>query len=197
MTVKLAQFRNGWYHPGRSFPVQAAWFFLGLPLLRSALLPSSRLRVSLLRLFGAKVGQGVVVKPGVRVKFPWRLSLGDHCWLGEDCWIDNLADVVLDDNVCISQGAYLCTGNHDWSDPSFGLIVKPIVLRSGSWAGARSMLAPGVVLGEGAILAAGAVAYKNIPAWEIHSGNPAAFVRQRHLRDQAEQTVQPPAYQSI
>lgn len=179
--VRLASFRNDWYRPGRSVLWQTAWFFVGLPLLRCAVLPSSSFRVSLLRLFGARVGRGVVIKPGVRVKYPWRLRIGNDCWLGEDCWLDNLADITLGDDVCISQGAYLCTGNHDWTDPAFGLIVKPIELDDASWVGARAVLAPGVRLGKGAIAAAGSVVAHSIPSWEIHAGNPAGFVRARHI----------------
>ena len=69
-----------------------------------------------------------MVKPGVRVKYPWRLRVGDHAWLGEDCWIDNLADVQIGAHACISQAAYLCTGNHDWADPAFALILGPITI---------------------------------------------------------------------
>ena len=100
-------------------------FFLGLPVLRCSVLPSSSLRALLLRCFRASIGEGVVIKPGVRIKYPWRLRAGNNCWLGENCWIDNLATVTLGDDVCISQGAYLCTGNHDWSDSAFGFDPGP------------------------------------------------------------------------
>jgi putative colanic acid biosynthesis acetyltransferase WcaF len=158
---------------------QAVWFLLGCPLLKSGVIPFSGFRVWLLRLFGATVGEGVVIKPGVRVKNPWRLFVGNDCWIGEDCWIDNIGDVIINDDVCVSQGAYLCTGNHDWSDTSFGLIVKPIRLERGSWVGARALIAPGVSLGQCAVAAAGSVVQKNVPAFEIHSGNPAGFLRLR------------------
>lgn len=184
--VSLASFENGWYRPGRGALTQAAWFFIGLPLLRSALIPFSGFRVRLLRWFGARVGQGVVIKPGVRVKYPWKLTLGPDCWLGEDCWIDNLENVEVGPDACISQGAYLCTGNHDWSDPAFGLIVKPIRLAAGAWIGARCFVAPGVTLGPLAIAAAGSVVFKDIPGGEIHAGNPAQFVRHRKLRAPGE-----------
>lgn len=180
--VELQRYNNAWYRPGRPRFTQATWFFLGLPLLRSRLLPSSALRVSLLRAFGAAIGQGVVIKPGVHVKYPWHLAVGDHCWLGEECWIDNLTTVRLGANVCVSQGAYLCTGNHDWKDPAFGLMVSPISLGDGAWAGARSVLMPGVTLGAGAVAAAGSVVSRDVPAWEIHAGNPAQFAKQRVLR---------------
>lgn len=180
--IDLSRFDNAWYAPRRSRLVQALWFFLGLPVLRCAWLPSSAVRVAVLRLFGATVGSGVVIKPGVRVKYPWRLVVGNRSWIGEDAWIDNLADVTIGDDVCISQGVYLCTGNHDWSDPAFGLIVKPIRLGSGSWVGARSVVCPGVELGELAVLTAGSVAVRPIPASEIHSGNPASLTRKRRVR---------------
>ena len=188
--VRLSQFDNSWYQPGRSRFWQAAWFFGGLPLLRLSIIPSSGLRVALLKCFGASVGSGIVIKPGVRVKYPWRLKIGDHCWLGEDCWIDNLADVELGHDVCVSQGAYLCTGNHDWNDPAFGLILGPIRLGPGSWVGARALLAPGVTLGEQAIAAAGSVVTKSIPAGMVYAGNPARFVRERKMTDN-RQTPRP------
>jgi putative colanic acid biosynthesis acetyltransferase WcaF len=180
--VRLSNFRNEWYRPGRPRLVQMAWFLFGLPILRMAILPSSAIRRSLLRLFGAKVGSGVVIKPGVRVKYPWLLEVGNDCWLGEDCWIDNLAHVKVGSDVCISQGAYLCTGNHDWSDPSFGLIVRPISLEDGAWIGARAILAPGTSIGECAVVTAGSVVSGRVPDFEIYGGNPAVFMRKRKLK---------------
>jgi putative colanic acid biosynthesis acetyltransferase WcaF len=122
-----------------------------------------------------------VIKPGVRVKYPWKLKMGNHCWLGEDSWIDNIAPVILGDNVCISQGAYLCTGSHDWRDPAFGLIALPISIEDGAWVAARASVAPGVVIGRCAVVGFGAVVTRDIPSREIHSGNPAVLVRFREI----------------
>ncbi len=180
--VQLGRYDNSWYHPGGTFFKRALWFFLGQPILRAAWIPSSSLRVSLLRLFGARIGAGVVIKPSVDVKYPWHLVIGNDCWIGERCWIDNLTTVRLGNDVCVSQGAYLCTGNHNWSDPAFGLMIAPIQLGDGSWAGAKCMLTPGVVLGEGAIAAAGSVLSGAVPPFEIYAGNPARFVRRRELK---------------
>jgi putative colanic acid biosynthesis acetyltransferase WcaF len=177
--VHLRQYNNSWYHPGRSKAWQLAWFFFGLPLLRSALMPFSGLRVRLLKLFGAEIAEGVTIKPGVRVKYPWHLRVGSDCWIGEDCWIDNLTTVRIGSNVCLSQGAYLCTGNHNWSDPAFGLVIEPILIQDGAWVGAKAFLAPGVVLGECSVAAGGSVVTKNIPDFKIYAGNPAVFVRNR------------------
>lgn len=149
MIPDLSCFDNSWYKPGRSRLAQALWFFAGMPLVRSALLPWSGVRVFLLRAFGARIARDVVIKPGVRVKYPWLLSAGDHTWIGEDVWIDNLAPVTLGRDVCISQAAYLCTGNHDWSDPAFGLIVRPITVHDGAWIGARAVISPAFVSAPG------------------------------------------------
>jgi putative colanic acid biosynthesis acetyltransferase WcaF len=181
--VQLDTYNNDWYSPGRSVLWRAAWLFVGLPLLRASLLPFSGLRVALLRLFGAHIGAGTVIHSEVSVKYPWLLEMGDNCWLGERVWIDNLTTVRLGDDVCISQGCYICTGNHDWSDPSFGLIIRPVELKSGSWAGAMSVLLPGVSLHEGAVAGAGSVVAQSIPAYEVHTGNPAAFARVRQVRE--------------
>jgi putative colanic acid biosynthesis acetyltransferase WcaF len=167
---------------GAPLLVEAAWYFCGLPLLRSHWITSSSFRSRLLRLFGAKIGKGVYIKPGLRVKFPWYLEVGDHTWLGEDLWVDNLAQVSIGAHCCISQGAYFCTGNHDWSAPDMRLFRKPIRCERGSWVGARSVVCPGVTLGAGAIAAAGSVVTRDVPAMEVHAGNPAGFVRRRELR---------------
>ncbi len=181
--VELRHYDNSWYHPGGSFAKRALWMLLGEPVFRSPWLPSSSARVALLRMFGARIGEGVVIKPHVTVKYPWHLELGDFCWIGEQAWIDNLTTVRVGRNACVSQGAYLCTGNHDWSDPNFGLRIEPIQLGEGAWAGAKSVLTPGTVLGAYAVAAAGAVVKGCIPDFEIHAGNPAQFVKKRKIRN--------------
>ena len=183
--IQLGRYDNSWYHPGGTLLKRAFWFFFGQPLLRTAWIPSSGLRVGLLRAFGARIGAGVVIKPSVDVKYPWHLVIGDDCWIGEHCWIDNLTTVRLGNNVCVSQGTYFCTGNHNWSDPAFGLRMAPIQLGDGAWAGAKCILTPGVVLETGAIAAAGSVVSGTVPEFEIYAGNPARFVRRRELKPAA------------
>jgi len=167
---------------GRSRFVELLWILLGAPVLASRLMLSARVRSALLRLFGAKIGKQMYMKPGVRVKFPWYLTVGDYCWIGEDVWIDNLAPVSIASHVCVSQGAYLCTGNHDWSKPNLRLFTRPITLQRGCWVGARTLVGPGVTVREGAILTAGGVATKDLQAFGIYSGNPAVFVKQRVVK---------------
>jgi putative colanic acid biosynthesis acetyltransferase WcaF len=186
--VDLSVPDNSEFDKGRPFVARLLWHFLGAPLVSSRLLPISALKAHVLRLFGAKVGRGCYFKPGIRVKFPWYLSIGDHCWIGEDAWIDNLCMVTIGSHVCISQGAYLCTGNHDWTTRNMKLFRRPIFLLNGCWVGARATVCPGVTLESNAILSAGAVTARNIPANEIWAGNPASLVRNRLFRDLMLQT---------
>ncbi|MFN6481882.1 MULTISPECIES: WcaF family extracellular polysaccharide biosynthesis acetyltransferase [unclassified Nostoc] len=171
----------GNYIPGAPYWKQLLWYFLGSPLVQSDLLPMSGLKVLLLRTFGAKIGQGVRIKPGVRIKFPWRLIVGDHVWIGEDAWIDNLAPVTIESHVCLSQGVYLCTGNHNWNHPDFKLITAPIYIQESSWIAAKAIIGPGVTVGRGAVLTLGGVTSSSLEPMTIYAGNPAQAIKQRKL----------------
>jgi len=171
--VDLSSYNGGGYSPGRGILVQTLWYLTSLLLFESGLLPSSRVKRGLLRLFGARVGAKAVIKPHVRIKFPWRLALGDHVWLGQEVWIDNLADVTIGSNVCLSQRVYLCTGSHDYGRPTFDLITRPIIIEEGSWVAASALVLPGVRIGAGAVVAAGSVVTKEIPPGTIAAGQPA------------------------
>jgi putative colanic acid biosynthesis acetyltransferase WcaF len=170
---------------GRPAIVEALWIVVQA-LAVSAWLPGSWHRRALLRAFGARIGAGVVLKPGIRVKFPWRLTIGDHSWIGEDAWIDNLAEVSIGANCCVSQGAYLCTGSHDWSAPGFDLIVRPITLEAGAWIAARAIVGPGVTAGRGSVLGMASAATRDLDPWTVYAGVPAVAVRQRIITGSSE-----------
>ena len=129
------------------------------------------------------MGRGVVVRSRVNIWFPWRLELGDHIWLGEEVFILNLAPVTIASHVCVSQRAFLCTGNHDWSDPGMGLVIKPITIGRGAWVGAFAKIGPGVTVGAEAIVTLGSVLLKDAEPRGIYTGNPAVKVRERTIRD--------------
>jgi putative colanic acid biosynthesis acetyltransferase WcaF len=177
----LSRYQNPEYHPGRGKAVLVLWYFTNLLFLRSGLVPVSRLLVALLRLFGAQIGEGVVVKPHVSVKYPWRLRVGNHSWIGESVWIDNLTDVRIGSHVCLSQGAMLLTGNHDYKRTSFDLITGGIVLEDGVWIGARALVCPGVRCRSHAVLAVQSVANRELEAYAIYRGHPAEKVKDRIL----------------
>lgn len=176
---------NSLYVVGRSKLFWSLWYFLGAPLVKSYFLPFSWLKCTVLRAFGADVAPGVYIKPGVRVKFPWHLKIGANSWIGEDAWIDNLTDVTIGSNVCVSQGTYFCTGNHDWKTTNMKLFTRPIVVQDGAWIGARSTLCPGITVGSASILTVGSVATKNIPPFQVWSGTPAIFDRYRTFYTEA------------
>jgi putative colanic acid biosynthesis acetyltransferase WcaF len=178
--VRLDLYSAKSFNRGRPAWYEALWLLAQRIFLTSAL-STPRLRVHILRAFGAQIGCDVVIRSGVRVKFPWRLQIGDHCWIGQDVWLDNLAEVHIGNHCCISQGAYLCTGSHDWGRVNFDLVVKPITLEDGVWIGARGVLGPGVVARRGAVLGLGSVATRDLQPWHIHQGVPARAVRSRHI----------------
>ena len=175
----LQRYSVGDFRRGRPLFIFTLWTILQ-PLLLTSWLPGSWHRRLLLYVFGARIGVGVVIKPGVRVKFPWRLKVGAYTWVGEDVWIDNLANVEIGSNCCISQDAYLCTGSHDWSQTGFDLIHRPIKVEDGAWIAARASVGPGVKIGEGAVLALGSVATSDLAPWSIYAGNPATLLRVRN-----------------
>lgn len=178
MKSDLSGFDNSWYHPGAAWKC-ISWYFVNVLFLKSSLLPFSSLRVRLLRLFGARIGKGVVIKPSVNIKYAWKLEVGDYSWIGENVWIDNLADVKIGANVCISQGAMLLCGNHDYKKKTFDLMIGGIILEDGSWVGAQSVVCPGVTLHSHAVLGVASVAHHDLEAFTIYHGNPAKEVRKR------------------
>jgi putative colanic acid biosynthesis acetyltransferase WcaF len=178
MKTDLSQYNNAWYQPGNKIK-RVLWYCVSLFFFQNYLFPFSAVKVFLLRLFGAKVGKGVVLKPNISIKYPWMLKLGNNIWIGEQVWIDNLAPVVIGDNVCLSQGALLLTGNHNYSEPNFDLIVKPIILSEGVWIGAKAVVCPGIECGSHSVLAVGSIATKNMDNYFIYQGNPAVKIKQR------------------
>lgn len=172
-------FTTGQFDRGASSAKEAAWLVVNSLLFQLCPISLSAVKCRVLRAFGAQVGKSVVIKPRVTITFPWKLQLGDHVWLGEQSWLLNLAPIWLGSNVCISQRAFLCTGNHDYTRRSFDLITKPIEVRDGAWIGASSFVGPGVTADSHAVLAAGSVATADLEAFTIYRGNPAVAVRKR------------------
>jgi putative colanic acid biosynthesis acetyltransferase WcaF len=166
---------------GASKLKQWLWYLCSILFIRNNLVPFSGFRKWVLELFGAYIGKEVRIRPGVKIKFPWKLTMGDHVWLGEDCWIDNITNVKIGNHVCISQGAMLCTGNHNYKSVGFELVAKPIVLEDGVWIGAKALVAPGITAQSHCMLTAGSVATRDMEAYGIYQGNPATFTKFRKI----------------
>jgi putative colanic acid biosynthesis acetyltransferase WcaF len=156
---------------------EAFWLLVKVPFFLFPVPLPSRLRVGILRAFGARLGKGIVIRPGVDISFPWRFTSGDHVWIGERARLLTLAPISLGSHVCISQEAFLCTGSHDYKSPGFDLIVKPITVEEGCWIAARAFVGPGVTVAAGAVVAAGSVVVKDVASNTVVAGNPARQIK--------------------
>jgi putative colanic acid biosynthesis acetyltransferase WcaF len=175
----LSRFDNSWYHPG-PLHKRALWYMVHALFFRSGM-PVSALKVGLLRMFGSRVGKGVVIKPHVRIKYPWKLEIGDYTWIGEESWIDNLDQVSIGSHCCISQGAMLLCGNHNYRKSAFDLMVKPITLEQGAWVGARATVCQGVTMASHSVLSVGSVLTRDAEPYAIYQGVPAIRVKTREI----------------
>lgn len=181
--VRLVDFKGFQFDKGASKRKQALWYFVNALFVRASWNPFMGIKIFLLRLFGAKIGKGLIIKNNVTVKSPWNLIVGDYCWIGENVWIDNLDRVVIGSNVCISQGAMLLTGNHDYTVSNMPYRNAPINIVDGAWIGAKTVVCPGVVVHGNAILTVGSVATKDMEENGIYQGNPARLLRKRIIKD--------------
>lgn len=166
------------FETGASTLKMITWYFTNVLFIRSGIIPFSSVIVGMLKLFGAKIGKDVRIKPGIYIHHPWKLEVGNHSWLAE-CRIENLAPVTIGKNVCVSQQAMLLTGNHNYKSVNFDLITKPIVLEDGSWIGANATVCPGIRVNSHAVLTVGSIATKDLEAYSIYQGNPAVKVKER------------------
>ena len=177
--VDLSRFDNSDFPKGAGRLKMTLWYFTNALFFINPLFPFRRVKPVLLRLFGAKVGRGVVIHPGVNIKYPWKLIIGDHCWIGQRAWLDNSDRLTLGDHVVISQGAMLILGSHDYKKADYPTMSGPVTLEDGSWVGAGAMVLMNVTLRSHSMLAAGSVATRDLEAYTIYRGNPARPARER------------------
>ena len=160
---------------------QVAWTLLGSWTPR----PFHGWRRAVLRTFGARIGRGAHVYPGVKIWAPWNVIVGDRAGIADGVTLYSMAAIEIGADAVISQGAHLCTGSHDYTDPAFRLIARPIRIGARAWICAEAFVGPGTSIGEGAVLGARAVTFRDIEAWTIHAGNPACLVKQRKMKASA------------
>lgn len=181
-SVDLSRFSNAGFPKGAGAVKMTLWYFTNVLFFINPLFPFRRVKPALLRLFGARVGKGVVIHPGVNIKYPWKLSIGDRCWIGQRAWLDNIDQLTLGNHVVISQGGMIVQGSHDYKRIDYPTMSGPVVLEDGSWVGAAAMVMLGVRLGSHAVLSAGSVATKDLEPYTIYQGNPAVPVRERIIQ---------------
>lgn len=177
--VDLSRYNNDFYYPGRNFLIRAIWYLINALFFKTSILPFYIIKRNVLILFGAKIGSNFIIKPCVNIKYPWKLNIGNNVWIGEGVWIDNLCNITIYDNVCISQGAMLLTGNHNYKKRNFDLFIGEIIIEDGVWIGAKSIVCPGVKCFSHSVLSVGSVANKNLSEFCIYNGNPAEFHKKR------------------
>lgn len=148
---------------GKPAIVVGMWILVEWLFVTNSLQLSSRIRATALRMFGARIGKGVILRPRLRVKFPWNLEIGDDCWIGEGVWIHNQDKVVVGHDVCISQETFITTGSHDFRK-DMALITKPVVIEPGVWICSRAIVTMGVTIGQSALIGAGQICSRNVLA---------------------------------
>jgi putative colanic acid biosynthesis acetyltransferase WcaF len=176
--IDLSLAGKGNFEAKRGLFTVALWFVIETLVIKNRLMPLSRIRVALLRLFGAQIGRGCRCPHAIRVKYPWNLTLGDNVWLGEDVWLYNQAQITVGSNVCISQGAFLTAGSHDVSG-NMDLRVAPIVIEDGVWISTRAIVQMGVTVGRSAVVTPNSVVHRSLAGGFIYGGNPCRAIKPR------------------
>jgi putative colanic acid biosynthesis acetyltransferase WcaF len=169
---------GGTAHGRAAWRAQLWWLFERLFVLPTPQYMFGWRRLALM-LFGAKIGNHVLIRPGVRVTYPWNLTIGDYVWIGDNVTLYSVAEISIGSHSVISQEAYLCAGTHDYRDVSFRFVSAPIRIARECWIGARAFIGPGVEIGHASVIGAGSIVMKNVDAATIVAGNPAKWVGTR------------------
>ena len=178
--VRLADFEaTANYNRGAGTFKTISWYMVKMFFFMTAFPFPSGFKAALLRLFGAKVGKGLVIKPRVNIHMPWKLEIGNDVWIGEEAFLLNFEKLTVGNNVCISQRVFLCGGNHDFRVACMPYRNGPITLEDGSWIGAGSFVSPNVVIGTDTVVTACSTVVGSLPPNGIYSGNPVVFKKAR------------------
>ena len=167
---------------GRNTFVVQLWWLIQSILFRTSPQFLYGWRIFLLRLFGAKIGKKVIIRPSVKITYPWKLTIGDYSWIGDDVNLYTLGEIDIGNNVVISQRSYLCTGSHDYLQTNFPIYQKPIKIHDQVWIATDVFIAPGVIIEEGSLIGARSSVFKNIPSNKICTGSPVKIIRERILQ---------------
>jgi putative colanic acid biosynthesis acetyltransferase WcaF len=136
----------------------------------------------LLRMFGARIGRGTIIRQSVKIPYPWKLTVGDYCHIGDEVHLYTYGDIEIGDCAVVSQRSYICAGSHDYTSPTFDLVAEKIVIESEVWVATDVFVAPGVRIGHGAVIGARSSVFHDIPPGMIAVGTPAKVIRERKVR---------------
>jgi putative colanic acid biosynthesis acetyltransferase WcaF len=175
----LARFRLPDQFRGRSGLVVMLWWLVRDTLFLCSPQPLYGFRNWLLRLFGARIGKNVLIRPSVRVTYPWKLTICDNAWVGDFVELYTLGEIYIGENACVSQNSYICTGSHDYRSVAFDIYARPIRIEPEAWVASDVFVGPGVTVGRGAVVGARSTLMRDAPAYAILSGSPARVVGSR------------------
>jgi len=167
---------------GRNAFIVQLWWLVQAILFRTSPQFLYGWRVFLLRLFGAKIGKKVIIRPSVKITYPWKLSIRGYNTLGDDVDLYTLGNIEIGNNVVISQRSYLCTGSHEYMKADFPIYQKPIKIHDQVWIATDVFIAPGVIIEDGSVVGARSSVFNNIPSNKICAGSPAKIIRERILQ---------------
>lgn len=171
---------------GRNALYVQVWWILQASVFRLSPQFAYGFRRWLLRCFGARVGKRVLIRPSVRITYPWKLSVGDYVWIGDDVVLYTLGSIHIGSNAVVSQRSYLCAGGHDYTSRTFDIFAKPIHVGAEAWLATDVFVAPGVEIGAGTVVGARSSVFKSLPGGIVAMGSPAQVVGLRKTRNEAE-----------
>lgn len=178
--VKLNEFdAKAGLNRGASKMKEMLWYVMKCLFFLSPLPFPYGFKNRILRFFGAKIGNNVIIKPRVNIHFPWKLIIGNDVWIGEEVFILNFERCTIGNNVCVSQRTFLCGGNHDFRDPSMKYRNGSITLEDGTWIGASCFVGPNVIVGTDSVITAGSILTSSVDGNGVFRGNPATYVGSR------------------
>ncbi len=167
---------------GRSKICVQLWWLAQATLFALSPQPLYGWRAWLLRLFGARIGRRTVIRPSVKIPYPWKLTIGDYCHIGDEVHLYTYGEIEIGDRAVVSQRSYICTGSHDHTSPTFDLFAKKIVIEAETWVAMDVFVAPGVTIGRGAVVGARSSVFHDVPPGAISVGTPARVVGRRIMR---------------
>lgn len=179
--MKLNTYTQNDYSRGRNSLVVLTWWFIQGTIFRFSLHNMYEFRAMLLRLFGAKIGEGTKIRSSAKFTYPWKVTIGNYSWIGDEVQFYSLDEIFIGNNAVISQKSYLCTGSHDINDSKFSLVTDPIVIEDGSWVAADCFIHPGVIVAQGSVIAARSTVLKSTEANFIYAGNPAKKLKLKEI----------------
>lgn len=178
---RLSTFRMPLGFRGKSSAVVQIWWLVQSSLFSYSPQFAYSWRRFLLRLFGAEIGKGVIIRPSVTVTYPWKVKIGDYSWIGDDVVLYSLGDIEIGRNSVVSQKGYICTGSHDYTKADFPIFAEKITIGNGCWLATDVYVAPGVSIGDDAVVGARSSVFKSIEGGYVFTGSPVKAIKKREM----------------